>query len=270
MQPPLWVRDISGQISYRIERYLCDARLRHLPPTPQPVIVVHFGGKKISRLADEHSAVSFPGMTTVLPGNRESVWEIKGALDIALLYFQGGSLQQLQHNIGDQQQPVVLNGTLCGALVSQLTQFLADETLKTDPAYIDALSNALLHQLCYQLAKPEERISVESVSTKVSYVNKAIRYIHDNLSQPLKANDIAAVVGLHQSHFRQIFQHVSGLSLHRYVLQTRVARARELVSTSNHPLAAIAQEVGFSSQSHMTTCFRRYYDVTPSVVRRGK
>lgn len=270
MQSPLWVRDISGQVSYRIERYLCDARLRRLPPTPQPVIVVHFGGKKVSRLTNEHSAISFPGMTTVIPGDRASVWEIQGALDIAVIYFQGGSLQQLQNNIGGQQQPIVLGGSLCGALVSQLTQLLADNELKTDPAYIDALSNALLHQLCHQLSKPEERVSVESVSTKFNYVNKAIRYIHDNLSQPLKADEIASVVGLHQSHFRQIFQQVSGLSLHRYVLQTRLARARELLSTSSHPLAAIAQEVGFSSQSHMSTCFRRYYDVTPTVFRRGK
>jgi AraC-like DNA-binding protein len=34
------------------------------------------------------------------------------------------------------------------------------------------------------------------------------------------------------------------------------------------PIAAIAYEVGFGSQSHMSTVFRRLLDITPSVYRQ--
>ena len=75
------------------------------------------------------------------------------------------------------------------------------------------------------------------------------------------------MTGLRQSYFRQIFQQTTGFTLHRYVMQLRLERARDLLSNSELSLAAIAAEAGFSNQSHMTSCFRSYYDITPALLR---
>jgi AraC-like DNA-binding protein len=49
----------------------------------------------------------------------------------------------------------------------------------------------------------------------------------------------------------------------------RIHRARELLSLTERPLAEIAYACGFSSQSHMTSWFRRKHGVTPKQFRRS-
>ena len=44
-------------------------------------------------------------------------------------------------------------------------------------------------------------------------------------------------------------------------------QARKLLTMSSMPIARIAQESGFSSQSHLTACFRAAHAVTPAKYR---
>jgi AraC family transcriptional regulator len=45
-------------------------------------------------------------------------------------------------------------------------------------------------------------------------------------------------------------------------------RAAELLSTTDDPISQIALDVGFSSQSHFTTVFKKFNGVTPLAYRR--
>jgi AraC family transcriptional regulator len=50
-------------------------------------------------------------------------------------------------------------------------------------------------------------------------------------------------------------------------MQRRLERAKTLMRRSNQPLALIAQEAGFTDQSHLTSIFRRGMGVTPGRYR---
>jgi len=78
---------------------------------------------------------------------------------------------------------------------------------------------------------------------------------------------LAAEAGLGPAHFAQQFRRVAGLSPHQYVLRRRVKRAAALLRLSRRSIAEIAIEVGFSSQSHLTTAFHRVYGTTPGSYR---
>jgi AraC-like DNA-binding protein len=69
-------------------------------------------------------------------------------------------------------------------------------------------------------------------------------------------------------YFAHAFKATTGWSPHQYVLHRRLARAQHLLRTTQMPIAAIAYEVGFGSQSHMTTVFRRLLQTTPSRYRQ--
>lgn len=58
-----------------------------------------------------------------------------------------------------------------------------------------------------------------------------------------------------------------GMPAHHYVLATRLEQARNLLTLSEMPVAHIAQECGFSSQSHLTAAFRAAHAVTPAQFR---
>ena len=49
--------------------------------------------------------------------------------------------------------------------------------------------------------------------------------------------------------------------------QQNLEQVRKLLSLSEMPLVRIAQECGFSSQSHLTACFRTAHAVTPAQFR---
>jgi len=261
---------LQGRISCLIERYLCNIIDPVAAVAPMPVVVVQFGGKKISSL-DQSSLISYASATTVLPEAVESLWQLQGATDVAVIYFEGPALKRIRHHMAARNQAVALDDMLCGALLRQLLAMLMEEDgglSRVRQQHYQALLNALVQQLCYQLDRHHKKAVINSQSSKFLHVQTAVDYIHDHLGERLTAPDVAAQTGLQQSYFRHIFQQITGLTLRRYIMQLRLERARDLLGNSELALAAIAEEVGFSNQSHMTSCFRRYYDITPALFKR--
>ena len=74
---------------------------------------------------------------------------------------------------------------------------------------------------------------------------------------------VAAQVGLSTFHFARAFKLATGESPHQYLIERRLARAKEALIYTERSLTDIAISCGFSSQSHMTTAFRRHVSVTP-------
>lgn len=97
---------------------------------------------------------------------------------------------------------------------------------------------------------------------------QATDYIHENLSHKLSLEEIAGVVNMSPHHFARSFKKDTGLSPHRYVVQRRVEWARTLVTDTDMNLAEVSRTVGFSSQSHLASHFRRLLGVSPGVLRR--
>jgi AraC family transcriptional regulator len=88
------------------------------------------------------------------------------------------------------------------------------------------------------------------------------------LASDLSLSTLSASVSLSKPHFVRLFRNTTGTSPHRYVMQKRVERARQLIQTSNVPLIEIAAEVGFASQSHLGRVFQTTYGITPGDVRK--
>lgn len=78
--------------------------------------------------------------------------------------------------------------------------------------------------------------------------------------------DLAYVSPYHLAH---IFRAEVGLSVYRYVLRSRLAKALDAVLDDDTDLTAIAFETGFSSHSHFTARFRALFGLTPIELRRG-
>jgi AraC family transcriptional regulator len=60
---------------------------------------------------------------------------------------------------------------------------------------------------------------------------------------------------------------MTALTPHRYVIERRIERARQLLEQCELSIATIAVDTGFASQSHLTEFFRRSVGVTPAVYR---
>ncbi|NMW26146.1 helix-turn-helix transcriptional regulator, partial [Rhodanobacter denitrificans] len=80
--------------------------------------------------------------------------------------------------------------------------------------------------------------------------------------------DIAAEIGGSPVYLTQAFQQVEGMPLYRYHLRLRLARALDRVADCED-VAALAQDLGFSSHSHFSAAFRQAYGHTPTAFRQA-
>lgn len=92
-------------------------------------------------------------------------------------------------------------------------------------------------------------------------------YIEAHLAEDVSLRDLAAVAGLSTHHFGEAFKASTGTSPHRYLIDQRIRRAKELLLGAGRSIAEVALAVGFASHSHFTDIFRKLTGTTPSRFR---
>lgn len=100
-------------------------------------------------------------------------------------------------------------------------------------------------------------------------LKRALEYIDANLAEPITLGDLAAVTGLSSMHFAAQFRVSTGIRPHEYLLRRRIERARELLLQHDFSIIDVAFSVGFQTQSHFTTVFKRFVGDTPHQWRRS-
>jgi len=90
------------------------------------------------------------------------------------------------------------------------------------------------------------------------------------LSDRLSVGEVASVLSLSASYFVRSFTNTVGISPYRWLVDQRIAEARQLLIHTDIPLAQIALECGFADQSHFTNAFNRRAGTTPSRWRKGE
>lgn len=94
------------------------------------------------------------------------------------------------------------------------------------------------------------------------------RHIECHLAEPLYVADLASLACLSEAHFSAQFRRQTGLSPWQYVRRQRLGAARQMILQSALPLADIALQTGFASQSTLSHAFRRCFGTSPRTLRR--
>jgi AraC-like DNA-binding protein len=78
---------------------------------------------------------------------------------------------------------------------------------------------------------------------------------------------LAKVANLSPFHLCRVFRQMVGTSVYDYVLHERLAHTLDAILDSGDDLTAVALNAGFSSHSHFTARFRRFFGCTPTALR---
>jgi AraC family transcriptional regulator len=92
---------------------------------------------------------------------------------------------------------------------------------------------------------------------------RVLDYIEAHLGEDMSLRDLAAIAEISVHHFGVAFKATTSVSPHRFLTERRIMRAKELLLNSSLSVAAIAFDLGFSSHSHFTFCFRKITGTTP-------
>ncbi|MFT0862624.1 helix-turn-helix domain-containing protein [Ancylobacter sp. G4_0304] len=94
-------------------------------------------------------------------------------------------------------------------------------------------------------------------------LKRVVAYIDENLSESVSLAGMAAAAGLSRMHFAAQFRVATGQRPHEFLLRRRVERAQAMMLETRDSLVEIALAVGFQTQAHFTTVFRRFVGDTP-------
>ncbi len=136
--------------------------------------------------------------------------------------------------------------------------------------YIESLANALVINLLrdYSGTKPSIKIYEGGLSDRA--LLKVTDYINDRLTQSIRIKDLAEFLGISQFHFSRLFKQSTGRSPHQYVMQQRIELAKKLLKKADLPIADVALDSGFNSQSHLGKYFRAMTGMTPRAYRQDR
>lgn len=122
-------------------------------------------------------------------------------------------------------------------------------------------SGSLLKGLLTDLHKKNIKEDASPVLTKVT------DYINENYTKNISNKLLSQMAGYHEYHLNRLFIKYTGKSIHQYILDLRLSKAKQLLLSSSMPLNIIAENCGFLSFSYFSSYFKKQTGITPSVYR---
>jgi AraC-like DNA-binding protein len=101
-------------------------------------------------------------------------------------------------------------------------------------------------------------------------VGAALNALHKRPAHDWTLEELARSAGTSRSVLAERFQHLVGASPIQYLTQWRMLLASNLLTRSNAPLARIAEEVGYQTDTAFSRAFRREFGSPPAAWRRSQ
>ncbi|NLI53549.1 MAG: AraC family transcriptional regulator [Clostridiales bacterium] len=103
--------------------------------------------------------------------------------------------------------------------------------------------------------------------TRRAEVRAVCDYLAAHLNEPVSLDALGEVARLSKYHLLRAFTKETGITPYSYLETLRIDRAKALLK-QGMSAAKVAQEAGFSDQSHLTNAFKRFIGLTPGQFRR--
>jgi AraC-like DNA-binding protein len=99
-------------------------------------------------------------------------------------------------------------------------------------------------------------------------IERTKQYIREHFSEDVSLRELSVVSNLSLFYLVRTFRKEVGLAPHEYLVQVRIDEARRLLR-EGRPIVEVAQDTGFSDQSHFTRSFKSRLGITPGRYKKG-
>ena len=251
------------------------AGLHRIPAQPHHRVGVHVGAPvKAHCLCNERLLVRLQshGDADVIPAGLDGQWSDESDCTILSVWINTALAQRtfeqmdLRPNVAQIRPRFKMRDPRFQHLIWALRAELeADDA--SDPLYAESVCMAMLVRLIN--AEPMlERKQTARLAPRLAA--RVVEFIEGNLSQRLTLAELAALADLSVPHFKVLFRETLGMPVHRYVVQRRVERARDLLLEGRLSASQVALETGFAHQSHMAHWMNRLLGATPRDMLKGR
>lgn len=108
----------------------------------------------------------------------------------------------------------------------------------------------------------EDEVSISRLDRK--FLNKISKIVEEQKDRELSVEELSEMVGLSRVHLYRKIKKLTGMSVSEFANSVKLRLSLELLKNSGNSISQIAYEVGFSSPSYFTKCFKELFGISPS------
>lgn len=105
---------------------------------------------------------------------------------------------------------------------------------------------------------------------KTHQAEHILRWIESHYSEPLSLDAMSKELHLSPYHLSHLFKESIGVSITEYLSARRIHQAAMLLTTTNKPIALIAEEIGITNSSYFCSFFKSSMGITPLQYRKRR
>ena len=147
-----------------------------------------------------------------------------------------------------------------------LTAFQRLVDLLTEPKDIPILAPIIQREIFYRLLVGDQGArlrQIASAGSQSQQIARAIDWLKDNFTRPLRIDDLATQVNMSTSTFHHHFRTLTAMSPLQYQKWLRLNEARRLMLIENQDAATVAFQVGYESPSQFSREYGRLFGAPP-------
>ena len=138
----------------------------------------------------------------------------------------------------------------------KLEMLLAEQDAKR--RYFSEISSAVFKEILLLLAREA------TDGATYSKCDAILEYVRAHYREPLTNESVAAHFSYHKNYINAIVKKETGATLHNYLLNYRIERAAELLSSGEYSVSEAAEAVGFGECTHFSRAFKKITAKSPN------
>lgn len=100
------------------------------------------------------------------------------------------------------------------------------------------------------------------------YISEAVRFISSEYRNIHSLDEISNYCNVSRSHLTKLFRENLHVSLQEYLIQFRINKSLELLSSTNLPVYQIAFQVGYENELNFLRAFKKQMNTSPGAWRK--
>lgn len=129
--------------------------------------------------------------------------------------------------------------------------------------------HAFLHGFLRRLATPKSGNQVGMAPLRAGDTDEIIAYLQEHYTDPIDLADLAARLGVTQSHMSRRFHRTTGRTLTEYIRFLRISHAMKLLEEEGALVHRVGQVVGYQDINHFTRSFRSVTGQAPKQFQKA-
>ncbi|MBC3796493.1 AraC family transcriptional regulator [Acetobacterium tundrae] len=152
-------------------------------------------------------------------------------------------------------------------IMIDIKSFMSESESKI-PGYENILE-ALTEIITIRLIRSQNRIQTEiNPVVKKFDMEQIIEFMEQHFGDQISLGDLSKKVGMSKSQFSRCFRQETGLAPIEYFIKIRIEKGQKLLRSGEKNITEIAEDCGFGSTAHFSTCFKNHLGISPSMYKK--